>query len=189
MDMDWINFICTILGALLALAGSILERKYSQYENKKGDLIIFYKKTNTPLSNKLGWGFDSDCLFVPLYVDFVNTTNVNKVVRDFSLYLYNNDRKIKRLVQAASIDGKEEKKFGVTKSRYSFLIEPKSVLSVDCMYLLKRSDIKTDEHFNRIMACYCDENDHKITCELAKIVFNNWTNDLFDIDEEWLRLS
>lgn len=186
--MDLTNIFTTCLGAALALLGSFFERKYSDYLNRKGKFYIYYRKVNLPYGNKYGWGFKDNCLGIPLYVDFSNTTNENNVVRDFALYLYHDKEKVKKLVQINHMNNNDIN-FGVVNDRYSFVVEPKSILSINALYMLKKDELNINDSLYKIKISYYDENNKKIEYDFLKIQSDDWSDHLFTIDEEWILLN
>ena len=178
--------ILLVIGGFIGFVSSGIQK----YLDKKGNLFIYFRKINAPKSN--GWGFVQNCLMIPLYVDLLNTSNTNRTVRDFSLYLYFDDKKVKKFAQASMAgNAKNEdcKIYGQVNNRYSFVVGPKSVVTADCLYMLKMQDLDKRTDYNRVIACYYDEDNKKHEYELVKLERDKKDNHLFKTDEDWIQLN
>ena len=89
------DILLVVIGAFVGFISTRIQKRL----DKKGKLYIYFRRINAP-KNK-GWGFIQSCLMIPLYVDLLNTSYINKTVRDFSLYLYFDNRKVKKFTQAS----------------------------------------------------------------------------------------
>lgn len=79
--------------------------------------------------------------------------------------------------------------FGVVNDRYSFVVEPKSILSINALYMLKKDELNINDSLYKIKISYYDENNKKIEYDFLKIQSDDWSDHLFTIDEEWILLN
>ena len=186
------NVPSVIIGGLIGFLSSLLMFLIQIIFDKKGKLYIYFRRVNV-LEN-MGWGIKNGCFMIPMYIDFLNTTNVNKAVRDFSLYIYDGDEKYIKFAQASMAlkDENEkgvEKKYGQVNDRYSFAIGPKSIVTADCLFMLKTSELRINDNYKRIVVRYYDENNHRHEYELSKFEYKGQSNCSFDVDKDWIRLN
>lgn len=204
LNLNINEIVMLLIGAGIGLISSIFVMIAERYFDKKGKLNIFYRFTNQKGMENLKWGFhDEPCgnigFIIPVIYEIQNTSNITRVIRDVSLNLYNENRKIKRMLQLNSVQvtsrtGKEIKSekdyyFGSQKGSYSFVISPRSIERFECEYFC---EIKTDDigenYFNRIYLHYYDEKNklHKI---YMRKIDNAWNLEEFPVDEEWILLK
>ena len=186
------NVPSAIIGGFIGFLSSLFMFLIQIVIDKKGKLYIYFRRVNAP-KNK-GWGIKGGCFMIPMYIDFLNTTNVNKAVRDFSLYIYDDDKKVKKFIQATMSANSEninnkDKKFGLVNNRYSFAIGPKSIVSAECLFMLKTSELRINDKYKRIVVRYFDENNHRHEYELSKFEYEGQSNCSFDADKDWIRLN
>ena len=132
--MDWIQpHIGTIVGGCIGLLSSLLILWITRWSDRRGELIIFCKRTN---AQNNPWGFKDGgagliCLFIPLGVEIMNTSNVNRLIRDFSLSAWQNGTRVfkaKQLDRMANTTKTKDdffetlkQQFGSKNSSYSFI--------------------------------------------------------------------
>lgn len=180
------DILLVVIGAFVGFISTRIQKRL----DKKGKLYIYFRRINAPKNN--GWGFIQSCLMIPLCVDLLNTSNINKTVRDFSLYLYFDNRKVKKFTQASmtsNVKNEEVKIYGQVNNRYSFVVGAKSIVTADCLYMLKMQDLDKGDEYNRVVACYYDEDNNKHEYEVMKLEHNKKDNHLFEIDEDWIQLN
>lgn len=177
-----------VIGAFIG----IVSNRFQGFLDKRGELLIYYRRINAP-KNK-GWGIINGCFMIPMNIDFLNTSNVNKVVRDFSLYIYGDDEKVKKFIHANMSTNSENEKsivktYGQVNDRYSFLIGPKSIITTECLFMLKTSELKIYDNYKKIVVRYYDENNHRHEYELSKFEYNGQNSCSFNVDEDWIKLN
>lgn len=185
-----VNITTVITSVIASVVAGVVALYIQKSLDKKGELLIYFRRIN--VSNTKGWGFVQNCLLIPLYVDLLNTSNTNKVVRDFSLYLYDDKKEVEKLVQttmAGNDENKGVKTYGIVNDRYSFLVEGKSIVTAECLYMLKMQELDKGANYDRIIVRYYDENNKKHECELMKLEPNKKSNQLFEIDKDWIQLK
>lgn len=149
---------------LLPTITSVVTTAIQNYFLKRGKLRIFYKVENIIPDGKSGYGIIENSLLIPLTFDLQNTSGVNKVCRDVSLWLCKDSNKLIKLQSTKHIyqrDGKtneiiNEVKFGNDSNIYSFVIEPKSIKTVRCFFIIDKAMI--DKRANNVSLSYYDEN-------------------------------
>lgn len=186
------NAPSVIIGGFIGFLSSLFMLLIQIIIDKKGKLYIYFRRVNAP-KNK-GWGIINGCFMIPMNIDFLNTSNVNKVVRDFSLYIYGDDEKVKKFIHANMSTNSENEKsivktYGQVNDRYSFLIGPKSIITTECLFMLKTSELNTNDNYKRIVVRYYDENNRRHEYELSKFEYKGQSNCSFDVDKDWIRLN
>jgi len=95
--------VSVTLGGIIGLMSSITMFLIQRYIDTKGKVLIFYKKTFVDIDKDVKGGFsEKDSvvdLSIPLVFEFQNTTNTTKVIRDISLFLYKNGKKLNKIYQ------------------------------------------------------------------------------------------
>lgn len=186
------NVPSAIIGGFIGFLSSLFMFLIQIVIDKKGKLYIYFRRANA-LEN-MGWGIKNGCFMIPMYIDYLNTTNVNKAVRDFSLYIYGSDKNVKKFIQASMSVNSEninnkDRTFGLVNNRYSFAIGPKSIVSAECLFMLKTSELRISDNYKRIVVRYYDENNHRHEYELSKFEYKGQSNCSFDVDKDWIRLN
>ena len=99
--------------------------------DKHRKMRIFYKlvyQKSTGQKARIDLNGDKTYLTIPLYFELQNTSNTARVIRDVCLYLYNNGKKIAKMVQIQytkdSKTNEIENSFGGEKNSYSFVLPP-----------------------------------------------------------------
>ena len=186
------NVSSAIIGGFIGFLSSLFMFLIQKAIDKKGKLYIYFRRVYA--MENMGWGIKDDCFMIPMYIDFLNTTNVNKAVRDFSLYIDGDDKKVKKFVHAnMSVNSKNinniDRTYGLVNNRYSFAIGPKSIVTADCLFMLKTSELRINDNYKRIVVRYYDENNHRHEYELSKFEYKGQSNCSFDVDKDWIRLN
>ncbi|EEB36747.1 hypothetical protein ANHYDRO_00419 [Anaerococcus hydrogenalis DSM 7454] len=185
------EIVLILLGAFISIVTTLINRFIKEYFDKKGDVIIYRKFVYQKNSiNKLMGIYDYNndvILIVPIWIEIHNTKKVSAIIRDFSLVLYKNGKKIKKMKQ---ISHQKENNSGNLEiygdnGVYSFIIKPESISRYNLLYSLKKSDCCAG--FDEIKIVYFDYEDKRIEISLKKIE-TSWTPKQFNIDDEWVKL-
>ena len=194
--------VSVTLGGIIGLMSSITMFLIQRYIDTKGKVLIFYKKTFVDIDKDVKGGFsEKDSvvdLSIPLVFEFQNTTNTTKVIRDISLFLYKNGKKLNKTYQINFIKKsnskggkitKEEKiEFGSEKNSYSFVIPQHSIQKQYCYfgYFIQKEEIQNNI-FDEIRLRYFNENNKEKVSKFMKIE-NCWRIQNFEVDNEWRKL-
>lgn len=186
------KIIFTALGGILGFASSIGVIIVEKIMANKGNLLIFYKRIYSHLSDK-PWGIrkiDITLFEIPIKFEIQNTSSVVKVVRDLSMYLYEGEKEVDKFTSIEyyyyTEDNKKIKEICGNEGSYSFVIPSKSVANFKCYFSLKKS--KNNEKFDNIKLSYYDHNNKKHIYDICKIE-NGWDSDEFPIDKDWIKLE
>lgn len=156
----------------------------------RGKLNVFYKRESP--SHSIGkYGIIGNYLVIPMSFDLQNTSRINKVCRDLSLWLYKDNKPVKKFSQVKDTYQKNERtkeitnecQYGNDVKTYSFNIDQKSVKSIRCFFMINKSQIEAE---NQIVLAYYDENDKQHLCKLfeAKEILDSKT---FEPDSDWVK--
>ncbi|AVQ34023.1 hypothetical protein C7J88_07460 [Staphylococcus muscae] len=135
-----------IIGSILTLiTGTIafaIQSLFKGIYKRKGRLHIFYKHIQGKASNTkaqiIKHKENEFQINIPLWVEFLNTTQVNKVVRDFNLVAYYKGNKIKDFKQ---INEYSKQRLPLANDgAYSFLIEGHNIQKYELYFILKTSN-------------------------------------------------
>lgn len=188
------QIILIIVGALISILSTTISKFVNSWINKQGDIIIYRKLVYQKNSTKKSIGIYSQdnelILIVPLWIEIHNTKKVPIIIRDFSLALYKNGKRIKKMkqinCQKDDVSGNKSEVYYGDNGRYSFIIPPESIRSFDLLYVLKRNECSSD--FDEIKIVYYNQN-NKLTIKNLKEFDDSWSIKQFEIDEDWVEID
>lgn len=135
-----------ILLEILTSIFNVIVTPLTQYLfSHRGKLNVFYKRESP--SHSIGkYGIIGDYFVIPISIDLQNTSRVNKVCRDLSLWLYKDYKPVKKFNQVKDTYQKNERtkeitnecQYGNDVKTYSFNIDPKSVKSIRCFFMINK---------------------------------------------------
>lgn len=180
--------LLVLFGAMLGFAFSILTTIITNAMQEKGKIYIYTKIVHSKVGNHQTWGAkkssDGGLTFhVPLWVEILNKSNVPRVLRDFDLILFNNGIEIKRMTQ---INKAGEENLGIDGS-YSFVINPRSISKIDCLFIVKKKDLPENAVFDEIKVSYYDIKGNQKLSHL-KSLSDCWSMDARSKDNQWIML-
>lgn len=180
------DIIGLIIGALIGVVSSLLTTIITSCFTQIGKVNVFYRILPGQISPNHKWGFvqmsDKKGFEVPIRFEIHNTSNAVKIIRDLSIYLYQDNEKVLKMKQIEHIgDGEKRINYGDKNTNaYSFLLEPRSIQNQHCEYVCKFESNEQME-FNKIVLQYYDGK-NKLRQTVIKELKGN---DEFVIDEEW----
>ena len=185
------DFLLVIAGGLVSVLTIIVERLI----DRKGETRIYYKIITLPemTGKPKGWGCISNgnelSFCVPMNIELYNTSNSTRIVRDFSLLAYDDERLVCKMSQVEQIKGKNIIEYGSENNAYSFTIEPRTLQHQSCLfaYTIKLSQKKAIS-FNKVKVRYYDEKDKTHVATIIDNLDNCWQSNLYELDEDWQRL-
>lgn len=187
--LQQISLIC--IGALISILTTVINKFLNGWLNKRGEVIIYGKRIYQKNYTKRPMGVyvenNGTLLVVPLWIEIQNTKKIPIIIRDFSLELYKNENKIKKMKQMThqvNEDKKSETYYG-DNGRYSFLIQPESIMRYELLYSLRKNDCEVD--FDEIKIVYYDSKNKKITKKFQ--IIDSWKPKEYGIDDDWLKLN
>lgn len=151
--------------------------------------IVYQYKSDNKTMGVYDEGNDK-VLIVPLWIEIQNTKKVPTVIRDFSLYLYDNNISVKKMKQGnfqeLKNDNNIEKVFYGDNGNYSFVIPPESIKSFKLHFSMKYSDY--NGNFDEIRISYYNQRDKRIIKKFKN--FNtSWKLERFNNDTEWVQIK
>ena len=184
--MDWFS---TILGAIIGFISSIGIIVVQRLLDRVGKLEIYVRVVNDRPTGTYTWGFhenaDGIILNVPIWIEFQNLSNCNRIIRDINLLLVVEGREVTKMVQSNRSSGRDPYVYANNGS-YSLSISGREVKDIECHFLLKASlDVPC---FDEIYLRYFDEKNCAHKFSLGK-VDGNWSVKEFPRPEEWMRLK
>lgn len=184
-----ILLIC--IGALISILTTVINKFLDGWLNKRGEVIIYGKRIYQKNYTKRPMGVyvenNGTLLVVPLWIEIQNTKKIPIIIRDFSLELYKNENKIKKMKQMThqvNEDKKSETYYG-DNGRYSFLIRPESIMRYELLYSLRKNDCEVD--FDEIKIVYYDSKNKKITKKFQ--IIDSWKPKEYGIDDDWIKVN
>lgn len=187
---EQVLLIC--IGAFISIITSIINKLVDNIANRKGQVLIYRKLVYQKYSSNISTGIydrsNETVLVVPIWIEIQNTKKVPIIIRDFSLVLYKDGKRVKKMKQIThqkNGDSETEIYYG-DNGRYSFLIQPESIMKYELLFTLKKRECNSD--FDKIMVVYYDYNNKRVSKTL-KDIENSWTTIQFDIDEDWIALN
>lgn len=182
-----------IEGIIMTVISSICASLINFIVSRRGKLCIYYKRESIS-PDLYGCGMFGDNLVIPMVFDLQNTSGVNKVCRDLSLWLCCGSTKISKFQQIGHTYQENDKtkeisnkhEFGNKARIYSFVINPKSITSVRCFFMIKQS--KIDSRVNNISLSYYDQRNNYHLCNLFNI--NEFKNGKkVSPDQDWVEVK
>lgn len=187
---EQVLLIC--IGAFISIITSIINKIVDNITNRKGQILIYRKLVYQKYSSNISTGIydhgNETVLVVPLWIEIQNTKKIPIIIRDFSLVLYKEGKQVKKMKQIThqkNGDSEIEIYYG-DNGRYSFLIQPESIMKYELLFTLKKRECNSD--FDKIMVVYYNYKNKRVSKTLKEIE-NSWTTIQFDIDEDWIALN
>ena len=185
-----ILLIC--IGALISILTTVINKFVDGWLNKRGEVIIYrkrvYQQNSTNRTMEVYVHDNNETLLVvPLWIEIQNTKKTPVIIRDFSLELYKNGDKIKKMKQISHQKNSSlepEICYG-DNGNYSFLIKPESIMRYNLLYSLKKNDCEID--FDEIKIVYYDSKNKKITEKFQTM--DSWNLKKYGIDDDWIKLN
>ena len=177
--------VLLLIGAGIGLVSSIGLLFVSNYVQNLGKVKIYAKIVGIRNLNR-NWGVYADsgspALHVPLWVELLNTSNSNKIVRDFNLYVFNKGKLVGPMVQINRITDDELAREG----GYSFVIPPRSIERYKCHFSLTRDSINGSD-FDEIKVSFYDNRDKQHWIHMKNIE-DCWKLGARPTDGRWIAL-
>jgi len=179
-----------LVGALISLISSVIgysAHQLLQATHNKTKKVKLYKKIiySTAFQNKT-WGFQQSSnglLFsVPMRIEIHNTKNTVEIIRNLSLILYNNNKKIGRMVQIEKSGNTENEIYFGNDGKYSFLIQPQTIERYTLQFIIKHTDLNSN--FDEVRIQYYNTKDKKREYHLLDI-HNCWIVQQNTSDKDW----
>lgn len=199
--MDWYELLLVIIGAVLGFALSIVTTLVNKAIDKCGKLHLFYKLVYQKETSKkacINSNSGETYIMIPVYFEFQNTSNTTRVIRDVCLYLYNNGKRVGKMIQIQYSKGRRTKNgevvdeeirnYGGEKNSYSFVLPPQSIQKQECEFLYKVATSKIDDYaFDEIRFSYFDEQNKVMECVFCNAE-NGWNGIDFNYENEYFEL-
>ena len=188
------QIILVFVGALISIITTVVNKLIDAWIDNQGDINLYrkivYIKNSTIPSVGIINDKNDQVLSIPLWVEIQNIKKTPIIIRDFSLVIYKDNKRIKKMKQANFqtdyIDGQHVKLYYGDEGRYSFLLNPESIMKYDLLFLLRRSE--SDLDFNKIKIEYYDSKNEKVTSDLLNNL-KSWDDRSINVDEDWVKIN
>lgn len=198
--MDWTP---TLIGAAISFASSAgilfvqnLIHKIGKLNiycvvcrgNKQLDSVGFYTSNSNP-------GIIS--FVFPIKLEILNTSNIPRIIRDVSLWLYLNGKSVAQAEEIHTISSSQFpiaqktvlENYGGDKNMYSFVAQPKSIQREHCLFIAKAPKDDIEKYsFDEVCLSYFDEHDRKNVFLVRKIE-HPWKIGVLPADNDWILLK
>lgn len=188
------QIILVFVGALISIITTVVNKLIDAWIDNQGDInlyrkIVYIKNSTIPsvgiINDKNG-----QVLSIPLWVEIQNIKKTPIRIRDFSLVIYKDNKRIKKMKQANFqtdyIDGQHVKLYYGDEGRYSFLLYPESIMKYDLLFLIRKSECDVD--FDEIKIEYYDSKNEKVTSDLLNNL-KSWDDRSINVDEDWVKIN
>lgn len=188
------QIILVFVGALISIITTAVNRLIGARIDNQGDVnlyrkIVYIKNSTIPSIGILNDKNDQ-ILRIPMRIEIQNTKKNPIIIRDFSLVVYKDNKRIKKMKQANfqtdHIDGQNIKSYYGDEGRYSFLLKPESIMRYDLLFVVRRSECDLD--FDEIKIEYYDSKNEKVTSDLLNNL-KSWDDRSIDVDEDWVKIN
>lgn len=189
--LNWFEVLLVVVGSILGFLLSILTTIINKVIDKNGEVRIFYRLLEQQA--KIEVRENEQYLLIPVYFELQNTSNTTRVIRDVSLYIYNNGKKVTKMLQLqCTKDSKTNEiknSYGGEKNTYSFVLPAQSIQKQECNFLYKISKIDiVQKQFDEIRFAYYNEKNQAMDCLFLKAE-QGWNGIEFNYDNEYAELK
>lgn len=170
----------TLIAAILLY---ILQQIISRFIKRSGKVSIYYKHVHD-LNNGDPASFKNNnrLLTIPLWLEIHNNKEVNQVVRNVNLALYDSGKMIDKAIQANTIKQGEQKKHLGNNGSYSFNLPPESIHQFEVYYIFEKSE--TNEEFDSVSLTYYTSKDKMIVSKILDIP-DGWQTKRLNLNKDW----
>ena len=180
------------LRLLLVLFLTIIITNISRKIEKTGELSISCKFVYTkgeyhhPLEYDLFPNDDGEqILYMPIWVDIVNNSDVSKVCKNLSVFSYKNGKEVDELTQVQYETNRSMLFQYADEGTYSFVIQPNSVKRYELLYTMKDFEMDIDGFIMQ----YTTENNKLKKYKLLELD-NEWKEKMFiNYNKKWFTLE
>lgn len=188
------QIILVFVGALISIITTVVNKLIDALIDNQGDINLYrkivYIKNSTILSVGIINDKNGQVLSIPLWVEIQNIKKTPIIIIDFSLVIYKDNKRIKKMKQANFqtdyIDGQHVKLYYWDEGRYSFLLDPESIMKYDLLFLIRKSECDVD--FDEIKIEYYDSKNEKVTSDLLNNL-KSWDDRSINVDEDWVKIN
>lgn len=186
--------VLLFVGALISIITTIVNRLIEVWLDNKGDVNLYrkivYIKNSTTSSIGIFNDNNDHVLSIPLWIEIQNSKKTPIIIRDFSLILFKDNKRIKKMrqlnFQTDPTDENHVKSYYGDEGRYSFLLKPESIMRYDLLFAQRKSECNLD--FDEIKIEYYDSKNKKVTCGLINNL-KSWEDRSINVDEDWVKIN
>ena len=125
-----IDLLSAVIGAILGLLSGIIILFLQRYLDRKGHLKTYAKIVYERTHSQFTWGFHTGdsgiTLHIPIWLEFLNTTNTTQIMRDVNLLLYKDGNLVSEMVQINRSGSSSNQFVYGDNGSYSFTVPAKS---------------------------------------------------------------
>lgn len=131
-------------------------------------------------------------LHVPLWLDICNTSGVSKIIRNISLFAYNDSKFIAEFKQCEGNTNNPNKPNAIIlgdEGAYTTVVPANSSKRLTLQFFLYQSDVSIGTNqFNKLYLSYYDENNNLLSFYLTDIEAN-WIEGTLVHPKQWISLN
>lgn len=190
IDEVFVNDVTLLLiGSVITLIGAILlyflQQMILRYVQRRGEISLYYKHVHNkvnglPASIREG----GTLLTIPLWLELHNNKEVNQVVRNINVALYNSERMVDKAIQTNYMTKGEEKMYLGNNGSYSFNLPSESIQQFEVYYLFKKSDV--NKKFDSVYITYYTSKDEMIQSKILDLK-DGWNTKKLNLKNDWIK--
>lgn len=185
-----------VIGAIIGFVPSVCILIVERLFDFIGKIKIYYKFVLNEISQK-SWGVyrldPQKYIFqLPIVFEIQNTKNSIMVIRDINVEMYKGNKFVAKMEQTIKYKGTDVDdetqvtQFGAKNNSYSFILEPRSIQKINCMFMFDIEENETNNYnFDTLYLTYYDEKDKKVK-HLLKKYLNGWNTKNTFPDKDWI---
>lgn len=185
-----------VIGAIIGFVPSVCILIVERLFDFIGKIKIYYMFVLNEISQK-SWGVyrldPQKYIFqLPIVFEIQNTKNSIMVIRDINVEMYKGNKFVAKMEQTIKYKGTDVDdetqvtQFGAKNNSYSFILEPRSIQKINCMFMFDIEENETNNYnFDTLYLTYYDEKDKKVK-HLLKKYLNGWNTKNTFPDKDWI---
>ena len=128
-------------------------------------------------------------LHVPLWLDICNTSGVSKIIRNISLFAYNDSKFVVEFKQCEGCKNKSGSIILGDEGAYTTVVPANSSKRLTLQFILSQRDVSMGvNQFNKLYLSYHDENDNLLSFYLTDIDAT-WIEGTLVHPKQWISLN
>ena len=128
-------------------------------------------------------------LHVPLWLDICNTSGVSKIIRNISLFAYNDSKFVVEFKQCEGCKNKSGSIILGDEGAYTTVVPANSSKRLTLQFFLSQRDVSMGvNQFNKLYLSYHDENDNLLSFYLTDIDAT-WIEGTLAHPKQWISLN
>ena len=184
-----------VLGALISIFSStiilVVQTFITYMLSHQGKVNIYIKSVYNKITKK-GWGFHCSAngytyFNIPLWIEFHNTKNINQIIRNVNISLYNKGKFISKMVQITHHSENGVNQPLGNNGSYSFLLGPNEIRRYDLDFHINQKQLMA-KNFDEARLSYYDTKDKYREYTIYQVK-NSWSLKENEIDKDWRKVK